>query len=221
MAVHPEEELTAPTMTQIPRFGGDLIAPGDDRYDSARALWNGNVDRRPGRIARCRSTADIAAAARFARAHDVEIAVRDGGHNVAGTAGCDDGIVIDLSEMCAVSVDPVERTARVQGDALWRDVDRATQAHGLATTGGIVGHTGVAGCRLVHAQTRAHRRQPGGGRGGHGHRRRRPGIGRRPRQRLPQQPEHPSRLSGGRRRSTRWMVGPDAWDEDDNHDGVN
>jgi FAD/FMN-containing dehydrogenase len=64
---------------------------------------------------------------------------------VAGTAGCDDGIVIDLSEMCAVSVDPVERTARVQGDALWRDVDRATQAHGLATTGGIVGHTGVAG----------------------------------------------------------------------------
>jgi FAD/FMN-containing dehydrogenase len=135
-------------MTEIPGFRGDLIAPGDDRYDSARALWNGNVDRRPGLIARCRSTADIAAAVRFARAHDVEIAVRDGGHNVAGTAGCDDGIVIDLSEMCAVSVDPVERTARVQGDALWRDVDRATQAHGLATTGGIVGHTGVAGLTL-------------------------------------------------------------------------
>jgi hypothetical protein len=70
--------MTAPTMTQIPGFRGDLIAPGDDRYDSARALWNGNVDRRPGLIARCRSTADIAAAVRFARAHDVEIAVRDG-----------------------------------------------------------------------------------------------------------------------------------------------
>jgi FAD/FMN-containing dehydrogenase len=90
----------------------------------------------------------VAAAVRFAREHDLEIAVRGGGHNVAGTAVCDDGIVIDLSAMRAVSIDPAGRTARVQGGALWGDVDHETQAHGLATTGGIVGHTGVAGVTL-------------------------------------------------------------------------
>jgi FAD/FMN-containing dehydrogenase len=90
----------------------------------------------------------VAAAVRFARDHDLDIAVRGGGHNVAGTAICDDGIVIDLSAMRAVSVDPVERTALVQGGALWGDVDHETQAHGLATTGGIVGHTGVGGLSL-------------------------------------------------------------------------
>ena len=90
----------------------------------------------------------MAAAVRFARDHDLEIAVRGGGHNVAGTAVCDGGIVIDLSAMRAVSVDPVERTALVQGGALWGDVDHETQAHGLATTGGIVGHTGVGGLSL-------------------------------------------------------------------------
>ena len=92
--------------------------------------------------------ADVVAAVRFARDHDLEIAVRGGGHNVAGTAVCDDGIVIDLSAMRAVWVDPAGRTARVQGGALWGDVDHETQAHGLATTGGIVGHTGVAGLTL-------------------------------------------------------------------------
>ena len=106
------------------------------------------MDRRPRLIARCSGTADVAAAVRFARDHDLEIAVRGGGHNVAGTAVCDDGIVIDLSAMRAVWVDPVDRTARVQGGALWGDVDHETQAHGLATTGGIVGHTGVAGLTL-------------------------------------------------------------------------
>jgi FAD/FMN-containing dehydrogenase len=114
-------------------------------YDDARAVWNGTVDRRPRLIALCSDTADVAAAVRFARDRDLEIAVRGRGHNVAGTALCDDGIVIDLSTMRAVTVDPVERTARVQGGALWGDVDHATQIHGLATTGGIVGHTGVAG----------------------------------------------------------------------------
>ena len=98
----------------------------------------------PDFIARCSGTADVAAAVRFARDSGLEVAVRGGGHNVAGTAVCDDGIVIDLSEMRAVWVDPASRTARVQGGALWGDVDHETQVHGLATTGGIVSHTGVA-----------------------------------------------------------------------------
>jgi hypothetical protein len=133
---------------EIDGFRGQLIAADDADYDTARAVWNGAVDRRPQLIARCNGTADVAAAVRFARDHDLEIAVRGGGHNVAGTAVCDDGIVIDLSAMRAVSVDPAGRTARVQGGALWGDVDYETQAHGLATTGGIVGHTGVAGLTL-------------------------------------------------------------------------
>jgi FAD/FMN-containing dehydrogenase len=129
-------------------FRGELVLPTSRGYDTARRIWNGAIDRRPACIARCRGTADVAAAVRFARDRDLEIAIRGGGHNVAGTAVCDDGIVIDLSAMRAVSVDPVERTALVQGGALWGDVDHETQAHGLATTGGIVGHTGVAGLCL-------------------------------------------------------------------------
>src|ERR687891_744327 len=129
-------------------FRGELVLPGSAGYDAARAIWNGAVDRRPQLIARCSGAADVAAAVRFARDHDLEIAVRGGGHNVAGTAVCDDGIVIDISAMRAVWVDPAGRTAWVQGGALWGDVDRETQAHGLATTGGIIGHTGVAGLTL-------------------------------------------------------------------------
>ncbi|MFE1412746.1 FAD-binding oxidoreductase [Streptomyces sp. NPDC058746] len=132
----------------IDGFRGRLITAGHDDYDAARAVWNGAVDRRPRLIARCGTTADVVAAVRFARDRDLEIAVRGGGHNVAGTAVCDDGIVVDLSHMRAVRVDPLARTARVQGGALWGDVDAGTQAHGLATTGGIVGHTGVAGLTL-------------------------------------------------------------------------
>jgi hypothetical protein len=133
---------------KIDGFRGELIAPYHADYDAARAVWNGAVDRRPGLIARCSGAADAAAAVRFAREHDLEIAVRGGGHNVAGTAVCDDGIVVDLSAMRAVWVDPIGRTARVQGGALWGDVDHETQVHGLATTGGIVGHTGVGGLTL-------------------------------------------------------------------------
>ncbi len=127
---------------------GVLLSPASSGYDAARGIWNGAIDRHPACIARCTGVADVVAAVRFARDHDLEIAVRGGGHNVAGTAVCDDGIVIDLSAMRAVWVDPAGRTARVHGGALWGDVDRETQAHGLATTGGIVGHTGVAGLTL-------------------------------------------------------------------------
>ena len=129
-------------------FRGELLLPTNRGYDTARRIWNGAIDRHPACIARCTGVGDVAAAVRFARARDLEIAVRGGGHNVAGTAVCDDGIVIDLSTMRAVWVDPAGRTAWVQGGALWGDVDHETQAHGLATTGGIIGHTGVAGLTL-------------------------------------------------------------------------
>ena len=137
-----------PTVVKIDGFRGRLISTDHADYDIARAVWNGAIDRRPRLIARCIGTVDVVAAVRFARDHDLEIAIRGGGHNVAGTAVCDDGIVIDLSAMRAVRVDPADRKVWVQGGALWGDVDRETQAHGLATTGGIVSHTGVAGLTL-------------------------------------------------------------------------
>jgi FAD/FMN-containing dehydrogenase len=137
-----------PTPLKIDGFRGRLISPGDPDFDAARAIWNGAIDRHPRLIAQCIGTTDVVAAVRFARDHDLEIAIRGGGHNVAGTAVCDGGIVIDLSSMRAVRVDPAGRRAWVQGGALWGDVDRETQAHGLATTGGIVSHTGVAGLTL-------------------------------------------------------------------------
>src|SRR5512132_1213514 len=129
-------------------FRGELLLPTSASYDTARRIWNGAIDRHPACIARCMGVADVVAAVRFARDHDLEIAVRGGGHNVAGTAVCDDGVVIDLSAMRAVWIDPAGRTARVQGGALWADVDHETQVHGLATTGGIVSHTGVGGVSL-------------------------------------------------------------------------
>ncbi len=135
-------------MKTLDTFRGRLITADHSDYDIARAVWNGAIDRRPRLIARCMGTADVVAAVRFAREHDLEIAIRGGGHNVAGTAVCDDGVVIDLSAMRAVRVDPAEHSAWVQGGALWGDVDHETQAHGLATTGGIVSHTGVAGLTL-------------------------------------------------------------------------
>jgi FAD/FMN-containing dehydrogenase len=140
--------MTTATFAKIGGFRGRLISAGDADYDIARTVWNGVIDRRPRLIARCTGTADVIAAVRFAREHGLEIAVRGGGHNVAGTAVCDDGIVIDLALMRAVRVDPADRRAWVQGGALWADVDHETQAHGLATTGGIVSHTGVAGLTL-------------------------------------------------------------------------
>src|ERR671922_826408 len=146
------ETATLVTVTHLERLRssirGLVIGPDDEGYDAARRIWNGAIDRHPACIARCTGVADVVAAVRFARERDREIAVRGGGHNVAGIAVCDDGIVIALSAMRAVSVAPAGRTAWVQGGALWGDVDHETQAHGLATTGGIIGHTGVAGLTL-------------------------------------------------------------------------
>lgn len=127
---------------------GTLITPKDENYNSARQVWNGMIDKRPGLVVRCQGTADIIQAVKFARKNNFLVAVRSGGHNVAGTGVCDDGVVIDLSEMRSVWVDPDRQTAKVQGGALWSDVDHETQAHGLATTGGIVSHTGVGGLTL-------------------------------------------------------------------------
>src|SRR5512134_3083042 len=144
----PMPTLTNAQSVKIDGFRGQLIHAEHAGYDAARAVWNGAIDRRPRLIARCIGTADVVAAVRFARDHALEIAIRGGGHNVAGTAVCDDGMVVDLSEMRAVRVDAANRRAWVQGGALWGDVDRETQSCGLATTGGIVSHTGVAGLTL-------------------------------------------------------------------------
>jgi FAD/FMN-containing dehydrogenase len=142
------------------RLKGDVIDPDDPRYDDARRVWNGMIDRRPALIARCRSAGDVAAAVTFAREHGLPIAVRGGGHNVAGSAVADGGLVVDLGEMRAVDVDPVARHARVEGGATWADVDSATQPHGLVVPGGVVSQTGVAGLTL-NGGVSWHRRKHG------------------------------------------------------------
>jgi FAD/FMN-containing dehydrogenase len=135
-------------MATTATFEGELVRPGDEAYDEARRVWNGAIDRRPALIARCTSAADVAAALRHARERDLPVAVRGGGHGVAGLSVCDDGVVIDLSPMKRIVVDPEAGTARAGGGVLWGELDAATQAHGLATVGGIVTHTGIAGLTL-------------------------------------------------------------------------
>jgi FAD/FMN-containing dehydrogenase len=130
------------------KFRGELIRPDDPGYDAARAIFNAMIDRRPAVIARCTGVADILAALEFAHAQELPVAVRSGGHGVAGNAMCDDGIVLDLSPMKGVRVDPERRTARANGGVLWGEFDRETQAFGLATPGGRVSTTGVAGLTL-------------------------------------------------------------------------
>ena len=129
-------------------FSGQLLRPGDVEYDEARRIHNGLIDKRPAVIARCRSADDIAQAVRFARKHGLEIAVRGGGHNAAGRATVDGGLMIDLSPMRRVAVDAERRVAIAEGGATWGEVNEATQAHGLATTGGVISTTGVGGLTL-------------------------------------------------------------------------
>jgi FAD/FMN-containing dehydrogenase len=129
-------------------FAGEVLLPSDQGYDAARRIQNGLVDRRPSVIARCKGTADIVAAVRFATANGLEIAVRGGGHNVAGRCVCEGGLMIDLSSMRAVEVDPAVQTARAEGGTIWRELNAAAAEHGLAVTGGAISTTGVGGYTL-------------------------------------------------------------------------
>jgi FAD/FMN-containing dehydrogenase len=127
---------------------GDVLRRGMEGYDEARSVWNAMIDKYPAAIARCTGAADVIAAVKFARDLDLQLAVHGGGHNVAGKAVCDDGLMIDLSPMNHVRVDPDAKVARAGGGATWGDFDHETQSFGLATTGGIVSTTGVAGVTL-------------------------------------------------------------------------
>jgi FAD/FMN-containing dehydrogenase len=132
----------------VPAFGGLLLQSTDAAYDDVRSVHNGLVDKHPAIIASCRGTADVADAVRLARSLGLEIAVRGGGHNVAGRATVDGGIMIDLSPMKGIHVDARARTVRAQGGVLWKEFNRETQLHGLATTGGVVSSTGISGLTL-------------------------------------------------------------------------
>jgi FAD/FMN-containing dehydrogenase len=127
---------------------GQVVLPGDADYDDARKVWNGMIDRRPALIARCAGIGDVSRAIRFARNQNLLLAVRGGGHNVTGAGTCDSGLVIDLSPMKAVQVDSERCTARVEPGATWKDFDEEAQQYGLATTGGLISSTGVAGFTL-------------------------------------------------------------------------
>jgi FAD/FMN-containing dehydrogenase len=139
-------------------FRGDLVLPEDAGYEAARLVWNGLVDRRPTAVARCTGVADVLAAIRFAREQDLLVAVRSGGHSVGGFSTCDGGIVIDVSPMRGVHVDPQARIARVNGGTLLGELDREAQAFGLACPVGVVGHTGVAGLTLGGGMGRLQRK---------------------------------------------------------------
>jgi FAD/FMN-containing dehydrogenase len=130
------------------RLQGELIRPGDAAYDEARAVWNGMIDRYPALIARCTNVADVVASVNFARQNNLVLAVRGGGHNAAGHATCDGGLVIDLSPMKQISVDPDRLIVRAGGGATIADLDAATQQHGLVVPMGVVSQTGIAGLTL-------------------------------------------------------------------------
>jgi len=138
-----------PTIEQLrARVRGDVITPQDTGYEEARRVYNAMIDRRPRVVVRCANAGDVMAGVEFAREHQLDLAVRGGGHSVPGFGTCDDGVVIDLSRMRSVRVDPQTRTARAEGGTTWGDFNHATHALGLATTGGIISTTGIAGLTL-------------------------------------------------------------------------
>lgn len=143
--VEVEDEATSRLASSL---RGQLLVPGSVGYDEARAVWNRMIDRHPAAIVRCAGASDVISAVRWARDQDILVSIRGGGHNVAGNAVCDGGLMIDLAPMRSVRVDPTRQTVRVEAGCLWADVDAETQAFGLATTGGTVSHTGVAGLTL-------------------------------------------------------------------------
>jgi hypothetical protein len=130
------------------KLGGIVLCPGEDGYEQARQVWNGMIDRHPALVARCASEVDVITAVKFARQHQLQVAVRGGGHNVAGHGTCDRGLVIDLSLMKGIEVDAQQRLARAEGGVLWKELDQATQVYGLATPGGLISETGIAGLTL-------------------------------------------------------------------------
>src|SRR3954463_1903943 len=143
---HPLGEATLAEFEQ--GLSGRLIRPDDPEYDEARSIWNGAHDKYPAMVVRCAGVADVIRAVEFARSEDLEVAVRGGSHSIPGFSTTDGGIVIDLSAMRSVQVDPVRRTAVAQGGTTWADFDHETQAFGLALTGGLVSTTGIAGFTL-------------------------------------------------------------------------
>ena len=130
------------------KFRGEILIPGSDEYDASRKIWNAMIDRRPAAIARCSGPADVQAAVQFAADQRIYPAIRGGGHNVAGLAMVDDGLVVDLTRMKGIYVDPASLTATAQMGLTWGEFDRETQLYGLATTGGLISATGVAGLTL-------------------------------------------------------------------------
>ena len=142
------EGTVSPAQQLATTFSGRVIEPADPAYDGVRRVHNGLIDKRPALIAECRGVADVVDAVKLARDQGLEIAVRGGGHNVGGRATVDGGVMIDLSQMRGVHVDPATRTAQAEGGTLWKIFNRETQVHGLATTGGVVGTTGIGGLTL-------------------------------------------------------------------------
>src|SRR6266542_612473 len=130
------------------RVSGCVLGPEDAGYDAARAVHNGLIDRRPALIVRCRTTNDVIAALALARRAGLDVSIRGGGHNVAGRAVTEGGVMIDLAEMKGIAIDPERRTATAQGGVLWGELNGAAEEHGLAVTGGVVSSTGIAGYTL-------------------------------------------------------------------------
>lgn len=148
-AIAAETRIGHAAVTELEQsLGGKPVRPGDAAYDEHRSVWNGSIDRAPALIIRCTGVADVIAAVRFARQSGLVVAVRGGGHSFPGLSVCDGGLVIDLSPMKGVRVDPETRTARAQAGVLLGELDRETQAFGLAVPAGIVTHTGLAGLTL-------------------------------------------------------------------------